>query len=93
MDAHGRIARAAIRCTAVALATACLGACQRTQWVEVDPSGCDREVVAQLNQPDTRHDEAAAAAMGAGLCAQHGKSAFAGAFRCSGHVMQVQCRA
>jgi hypothetical protein len=93
MGTRGRITRVAARCAAATLAAACLGACQRTQWVDVDPAGCDREVVAQLNQPDTRHDEAAAAAMGAGLCAQRGKSAFAGAFRCHGHVMQVQCRA
>ncbi len=92
MDARGRFTRTVLGCAAVALAAGCLGACQRTQWVDVDPAGCDREVVAQLNQPDNRHDEDAATAMGAGLCAQHGKSAFAGAFRCSGHVMQVQCR-
>lgn len=93
MDARGRFGHAVARCAATLLVASCLGACQRTQWVDVDPAGCDREVVAQLNQPDNRHDEDAAAAMGAGLCAQRGKSAFAGAFRCHGHVMQVQCRA
>lgn len=69
-----------------------LGACRETEWVDVDTTGCDRLVVAQLDQPGSRHDAEVARATAAGMCAAQGRAASTGVFRCVGHVMQVQCR-
>lgn len=79
-------------CMAAILAALVLGACRGTEWADADTTGCDRQVVAQLNQPDGRHDAEVARTTAVGMCAAKGYSGSTGAFRCDGHVMQVQCR-
>ena len=69
----------------LAVASALCG-CSRTAWVDADPTGCDAQLVAQIN---ARHD---APRQGAAICAAHGDPGFAGRFRCRDNVMQAQCR-
>ena len=70
----------------LALSVIVLVACQRTTWVDVDPSGCNPASVEQMNK-----DPELVRSMTT-VCTLDGKAAPGDRLRCHGHTLQAACK-